>query len=68
MADDLDAELLALAGDDASDEESSKPKQDIPPASSSPRSPEPSSMGRKRAAKPAKRVKRSREDEEDGEL
>ncbi|RMJ22290.1 hypothetical protein PHISP_06844 [Aspergillus sp. HF37] len=70
MADDLDAELLALAGD-ASDEEASpqptRPKKDHF-ASSSPRSPEPSSrMERKSASKSAKRGRKSR-DAEDGEL
>lgn len=70
MADDLDAELLALAGD-ASDEEASpqqsKPKKDLP-ASSSPRSPEPSpKTERKSTSKSVKRGRKSR-DVEDGEL
>lgn len=76
MADDLDAELLALAGDDASDEEASPPSRKLPstsPApSTSPRSPEPtSSMGRKGTAKAARRPRKSRRDEdeeEDGEM
>ncbi|KAL4781484.1 hypothetical protein BJX76DRAFT_14669 [Aspergillus varians] len=77
MADDLDAELLALAGDDASsDEEASPPPRKLssasPAHSSSPRSPEPTStMGRKGTAKPARRSRKSRRDddeEEDGEI
>ncbi|KAI9039345.1 RNA polymerase-associated protein [Aspergillus affinis] len=73
MADDLDAELLALAGDDASDEEASPPpnqKVTSPSPSSSPRSPATSStMGRKGTAKPVRRGRKSRkDDEEDGEL
>ncbi|KAL4881095.1 hypothetical protein BJY04DRAFT_189901 [Aspergillus karnatakaensis] len=75
MADDLDAELLALAGDD-SDEESSSPPRKLPSASpapsASPRSPEPTStMGRKGTAKPVRRPRKSRrddDDEEDGEI
>ncbi|PWY90948.1 plus-3-domain-containing protein [Aspergillus heteromorphus CBS 117.55] len=71
MADDLDAELLALAGD-SSDEEASPPAKerlDSPIRSSSPQSPEPSStMGRKGTAKPVKRGRKSRRTEEDGEL
>ncbi|KAL4895516.1 hypothetical protein BDV59DRAFT_174066 [Aspergillus ambiguus] len=72
MADDLDAELLALAGD--SDEESSPPsKQKVasPSASPAPHSPEPSSatMGRKGTAKPVRRGRTARRtSEEDGEL
>lgn len=76
MADDLDAELLALAGDDASsDEEASPPprKQSSasPAPSASPRSPEPTStMARKGTAKPVRRPRKSRKDdeEEDGEV
>ncbi|KAL3488507.1 hypothetical protein BJX62DRAFT_211720 [Aspergillus germanicus] len=76
MADDLDAELLALAGDDASDEEASPPPRkqlsESPPPSSSPRSPEPTStMGRKGTAKPVRRPRKSRredDEEEDGEV
>ncbi|KAL2819320.1 hypothetical protein BDW59DRAFT_151426 [Aspergillus cavernicola] len=76
MADDLDAELLALAGDDASDEEAPSPPRKQPSASPapstsprSPRSPEPS-MARKGTAKPARRPRKSRRDdeEEDGEV
>ncbi|GAB1215103.1 hypothetical protein ATERTT37_004286 [Aspergillus terreus] len=72
MADDLDAELLALAGD--SDEESSPPskqKPTSPSASPDPHSPEPSSatMGRKGTAKPVRRGRKVRRaSEEDGEL
>ncbi|KAL3468479.1 hypothetical protein BJX64DRAFT_246042 [Aspergillus heterothallicus] len=76
MADDLDAELLALAGDDASDEEASPPPRkqpsESPPPSSSPRSPEPTStMARKGTAKPVRRARKSRREdveEEDGEV
>ncbi|KAL4906643.1 hypothetical protein BDW74DRAFT_150891 [Aspergillus multicolor] len=77
MADDLDAELLALAGDDtSSDEEASPPPRKLPSASparsSSPQSPEPTStMGRKGTAKPVRRPRKSRRDEdeeEDGEI
>ncbi|PYH97102.1 putative RNA polymerase II transcription elongation factor Rtf1p [Aspergillus ellipticus CBS 707.79] len=70
MADDLDAELLALAGD-SSDEEASPPAKerlDSPTRSSSPQSPGPSTMGRKGTAKPIKRGRKSRRTEEDGEL
>ncbi|KAL1879049.1 RNA polymerase-associated protein rtf1 [Paecilomyces lecythidis] len=77
MADsDLDAELLALAGD-SSDEEPShaqKPKSASPPprpSSSSPqRSPEPApAMARKGTAKSSKRsIKARRDDAEEGEL
>ncbi|RAH84806.1 plus-3-domain-containing protein [Aspergillus japonicus CBS 114.51] len=75
MADDLDAELLALAGD-SSDEESSPPTREkaaSPDRSSSsppPQSPAASStMGRKGIAKPARRSRKSRHhDDEDGEL
>lgn len=71
MADDLDAELLALAGDDASDEETSPPTKqtaDSPPPSQS-RSPEPSSnMGRKGTAKSIRRSRKTRKgDDGDGE-
>ncbi|EAW11598.1 RNA polymerase-associated protein [Aspergillus clavatus NRRL 1] len=67
MADELDAELLALAGD-SSDEESSPPpkqKSESPAPSASPSS----SMARKGVAKPVRRNKKSRrDDEEDGEV
>ncbi|KAF7167377.1 hypothetical protein CNMCM5623_000675 [Aspergillus felis] len=70
MADDLDAELLALAGD-SSDEESSPPPKQIsesPAPSASPSS----AMARKGTARPIKRSKKSRNDdegdEEDGEV
>lgn len=71
MADDLDAELLALAGD--SEEEHSPPpqKDDSLEPSPSPRSPDrdqsPGTMGRKGTAKPSRRAKRARDDE-DGEV
>ncbi|KAL4991034.1 hypothetical protein BDW68DRAFT_153192 [Aspergillus falconensis] len=77
MADDLDAELLALAGDDASsDEEASPPPRKLssasPAPSTSPRSPGPTStMGRKGPAKPVRRPRKSHRDEdeeEDGEI
>ncbi|KAL5343375.1 hypothetical protein BJX70DRAFT_353979 [Aspergillus crustosus] len=76
MADDLDAELLALAGDDSDEETSSPPQRKLPSASpapsASPRSPEPTStMGRKGTAKPVRRPRKSRRDnyeEEDGEV
>lgn len=76
MADDLDAELLALAGDDASDEETSSPPRKLSPASparsTSPRSPEPTSaMARKGTAKAIRRSRKSRrgdDEEEDGEM
>ncbi|KAE8152234.1 plus-3-domain-containing protein [Aspergillus avenaceus] len=72
MADDLDAELLALAGDDASDEEASPPpnQKDASPSASPSQSPEPSStMGRKGTAKSTRRGRKPRkDDEEDGEL
>lgn len=68
MADDLDAELLALAGDDASDEETSPPTKQTAdsPRPSQSRSPEPSSsMGRKGTAKSVRRSRKSRKDEDD---
>ncbi|PIG84322.1 RNA polymerase II transcription elongation factor Rtf1p [Aspergillus arachidicola] len=71
MADDLDAELLALAGDASDEEASSPPRQkDASPSASSPQSPEESStMGRKGTAKPIRRGRKSRkDDEEDGEV
>lgn len=76
MADDLDAELLALAGDDASDEEASPPPRKLssasPARSTSPRSPEPTSaMARKGTAKAVRRPRKSRrgdDEEEDGEM
>ncbi|PWY80156.1 RNA polymerase II transcription elongation factor Rtf1 [Aspergillus eucalypticola CBS 122712] len=72
MADDLDAELLALAGD-SSDEEASPPAKERVQSrsrSSSPQSPDASAMGRKGTARTVKRGRKSRrnEDEEDGEL
>ncbi|KAJ5153287.1 uncharacterized protein N7482_009765 [Penicillium canariense] len=72
MADDLDAELLALAGD--SEEEHSPPpqKDESLEPSASPHSPDrdqsPETMGRKGTAKPARRGKKPRRDEEDGEV
>lgn len=74
MADDLDAELLALAGD--SEEENSpppKPEDGSPAPSHSPRSPardhSPPEMGRKGTAKPARKARKAvKEDEEDGEM
>lgn len=74
MADDLDAELLALAGD--SEEENSpppKPEDGSPAPSPSPRSPardhSPPEMGRKGTAKPARKARKAvKEDEEDGEM
>ena len=71
MADDLDAELLALAGDASDEEASSPPRQkDASPSASPPHSPEGSStMGRKGTAKPVRRGRKSRkDDEEDGEV
>ena len=71
MADDLDAELLALAGD--SEEENSpspQEKDESPEPSGSPhsldgdRSP---AMGTKGTAKPARRPRKVK-DEEDGEM
>ena len=72
MADDLDAELLALAGD-SSDEESpptKKEKASSPAPSSLSHSPHDSStMARKGTAKVVKRSRQSRKvDMEDGEL
>ena len=72
MSDDLDAELLALAGD--SEEEHSPPPEDRNEspahASSSPqRDHSPADMGRKGTAKPARRSRKAvRDDEEDGEV
>ncbi|KAA8647170.1 RNA polymerase-associated protein [Aspergillus tanneri] len=72
MADDLDAELLALAGDSSDEEESTPNRQKAasPTASGSPRSPATSStMGHKSTAKPVRRGRKSKkDDEEDGEL
>ncbi|GCB17526.1 RNA polymerase-associated protein RTF1 [Aspergillus awamori] len=72
MADDLDAELLALAGD-SSDEEASPPAKERVQSrsrSSSPQSPDASAMGRKGTARTVKRGRKSRrnDDEEDCEL
>ncbi|KAH2936328.1 hypothetical protein KXW73_001656 [Aspergillus fumigatus] len=70
MADDLDAELLALAGDSSDEESSPQPKQnsESPAPSASPSS----AMARKGTAKSIKRSKKSRNedegDEEDGEV
>ena len=61
MADDLDDELLRLAGD-SGDEEAASPDS---PASHSPD--DSSSMARKGTAKPVRRGRKSRKDE-DGEL
>ncbi|KAJ5377425.1 uncharacterized protein N7496_004834 [Penicillium cataractarum] len=72
MTDDLDAELLALAGD--SEEEHSPPpqKDDSPEPSPSPRSSDrdqsPETMGRKGTAKSSRRGKKPPRDEEDGEV
>lgn len=72
MADDLDAELLALAGD--SDEETSPQQQKDGSSAPSPsrHSPEndhsPATMGRKGTAKPARRSRKAVKDEEDGEM
>ncbi|KAJ5692407.1 hypothetical protein N7462_001830 [Penicillium macrosclerotiorum] len=73
MADDLDAELLALAGD--SEEEHSPPpqeKDDSPAPSGSPhlseRDQSPDTMGRRGTAKPARRARKAVRDEEEGEI
>jgi len=66
MADDLDAELLALAGD--SEEENSPPPQqkiDSPAPSVAPQSP--AAMGLKGTAKAIRRPRKAK-DEEDGEM
>ena len=72
MADDLDAELLALAGDSSDEEASPASKERVtsPTRSSSPQSPDASAtMGRKGTARPVKRGRKSRRnDEDDGEL
>lgn len=66
MADDFDAELLALAGDDSDEETSPQAKQSATsPAPSQSRSPEPTS--RKGTAKSSRRGRKSRNDE-DGEV
>lgn len=72
MADDLDAELLALAGD--SEEENSPPpqqKDESPEPSGSPRSPDrgrsSAAMSSKGTAKPVRRPRKVK-DEEDGEM
>ncbi|RHZ54822.1 hypothetical protein CDV55_103507 [Aspergillus turcosus] len=70
MADDLDAELLALAGDSSEEESSPPPKQtsESPAPSASPSS----AMARKGTARPIKKSKKPRNDdegdEEDGEV
>ncbi|KAJ5918212.1 hypothetical protein N7454_010587 [Penicillium verhagenii] len=71
MADDLDDELLALAG--GSDEEHSPPpedKIDSPSHSTSSHSPHHSTMGRKGTAKPVRRSRKAvrDDDDEDGEV
>lgn len=74
MADDLDAELLALAGD--SEEETSpqlQQKDGSPAPSHSPHSPDldhpPATMGRKGTAKPvSRRPRKAVKDDEDGEV
>lgn len=67
MADDFDAELLALAGDDSDEETSPQAKQSAAsPAPSQSRSPEPAS--RKGTAKSSRKGRKSRRDEEDGEV
>ena len=78
MADaDLDAELLALAGGDSSDEETSphsKPKSVSPPAPPSSftkqHSPEPPpEIARKGTTRPVRRLKKTKKEEsEEGEL
>jgi RNA polymerase-associated protein RTF1 len=69
MADDLDAELLALAGD--SEEETSPQPKDSPARSPSshspPRDDSPATMGRKGTAKPIRR-KAVKNEDEDGEV
>lgn len=64
MADDLDAELLALAGD-ASDEDTSPPAKQTAESPAPSQSPEPSS--RKGTAKASRRGRKSRRGE-DGEV
>lgn len=67
MADDFDAELLALAGDDSDEETSPQAKQSAAsPAPSLSHSPEPTS--RKGTAKSSRKGRKSRRDEEDGEV
>lgn len=73
MADDLDAELLALAGD--SEEEHSPPpkqKNGSPALSASPHSPDrhqsPEKMGRKGLANSSRRPRKAVRDGEDGEM
>ncbi|KAJ6031476.1 hypothetical protein N7540_002208 [Penicillium herquei] len=72
MTDDLDDELLALAGD-SEEEHSPAPeeKDDSPTHSPSSNSPHRSDMGRKGTAKPVRRPRktaRDGDDEEDGEI
>lgn len=68
MADDLDAELLALAGD-SEEETSPQGKQAAEsPARSQSRSPDPSAMSRKGSGKTPRRGRKSKRDEEDGEV
>lgn len=73
MTDDLDDELLALAGD-SEEEHSPAPEvrgEDSPAHSPSSHSPERSQMGRKGTAKAIRRPRkaaREEEDEEDGEV
>lgn len=66
MADDLDAELLALAGD-ASDEETSPKLTADSPAPSRSRSPQPTTtMARKGTGKSSRRSRKSRKGDGDG--
>ncbi|KAI1921734.1 RNA polymerase-associated protein rtf1 [Ophidiomyces ophidiicola] len=70
---DLDAELLALAGDDSSDEETSIPAQikgsasPPPPSKERQTGDEEGEMARKGTARPVKRRKRAKDDEEEEE-
>lgn len=69
MADDLDAELLALAGD--SEEEHSPPPKSPAHSTSShnqDREHSPAAMGRKGTAKPIPRRARKVKDESEGEM
>jgi RNA polymerase-associated protein RTF1 len=69
MADDLDAELLALAGD--SEEETSPPPKSPAHSASShaDRDRSPAAMGRKGTAKPVpRRARKSVKDESEGEV
>ena len=67
MADDFDAELLALAGDDSDEETSPQAKQSAAsPVPSQSHSPEPTS--RKGTAKSSRKGRKSRREDEDGEM